>query len=73
MDLYTLTFCGFAITIFLVVSLGTYIRQYFLALASDWAKLNDDLKSKFDELQRSLDGIEHRLKRQESGYDPLDH
>ena len=73
MDLYALTYCGFAITVFLLLSLGTYLRQYFLALASDWAKLNDDIKSKFDEVQRSLDGIERRLKGQESGWTPPDY
>lgn len=73
MDLYALTFCGFAVTIFFLLSLGTYIRQYFIALTSDWAKLNDDLKSKFDEVQRSLDAIERRLKRQESGWEPPDY
>ena len=73
MDLYTLTFCGLFISIFLLLSLGSYLRRCFLAMASDWGKLNEDLKSKFDELQRSLDRIDRKLKGQESGYDPQDY
>ena len=73
MGLYNFTGWGFFVTIGSVFLLYAYIRQFFIALASDWGKLNDDLRSKLDDLQRSVDGIERRLKRQESGYDPLDY
>ena len=73
MDLYDFTGWGFCITIVLVLSLGAYIRRFFIAFATDWEKLNADLKSQFDRMERTLDGIELRFRRQESGYDPLDH
>ena len=41
--------------------LYAYVRQVFIALASDWEKLNTDLKNNFDRLQRTVDAIERRL------------
>lgn len=61
MDLYDFTGWGFLITIVLVLSLGAYIRQFFIAFITDWEKLHTDLEKRFDELERTVDGIARHL------------
>jgi hypothetical protein len=61
MDLYNFTGWGFFITIVLVLSLGAYIRQFFLAFITDFEKLHARWEKRFDELERTVDGIARHL------------
>jgi hypothetical protein len=61
MDLYTLTFLGFAVTIVLLYSVYRYMRRSLIALVDDMTKEALEVRKRFDKLQSTVDGIEQRL------------